>query len=397
MASTTSRQRIRVLYISTDESLLHPKGSSFEAFKAVAEGFSEIHIVVLRTGIAPRHPVLRIGKNMWVYTINHQYWWWVPVVAVRPIHQELFFAEGFRADLIVATDPYESAGLAWWIGRKYGRPVQVHVAHEILRKGTNNRDKNQLWRTRIAMWVLPKVASVRTNTEALADRVRSLWPQIPQVEVLPRYFQSPSSVTATDSTLKEQYPQFSFLYVFVGPLTYDGAVSAVIDAARVPLANPSVGLIIIGDGNARHEYERRVQSYGIEANVVFIRDNSVTDTYVAIADVLIITDTTVEADDLLLFAARHKRAIIATETTYRRDVFENALQLIPAPTMVSLMTEMNRLLNDYGLRHSLGVVAESVSSQLSNQTNEEYCATYRFSLERGLWADEERTLTKNKI
>jgi len=391
MAFSTSRQQIRVLYITSDTSLLHPNGKGLELYQAVAAEFDEMHIMVLRTGLAPKNPVLRVGKNIWVYTVSHDVWWRAPIAALKTLHQELYFGNTFRADLIIATDPYESAALAWWLGRTYHRLVQVHVYHDIMRTSKKEKqDSRQRWRTRIALWVLPKVASVRTSTEALAVRMKTLWPQIPQIEVLPRFYRPVRKIGSGSSILKTTFPQFSFVFVYVGPLTYDGDVSAVIDAARVPLSNAHVGLIIIGDGNARHEYKRRVKSYGLEANVVFVHDESMYDTYVSEADAVLIPSVTPEADDLLLFAAQQERAIIATETTFRRDVFGvNALQLMPLPTMVSLMTEMNHLLNDYGLRRSVAQSARAVSEKIVNTNNDDYSLIYRRSIERGLWANDE--------
>ena len=84
---------------------------------------------------------------------------------------QLVFAEGLRPDLIVARDPFESAVLALWLGKKFSRPVQVHVLENYESSQFKNHSRSNFWRSFLPRFTLARVQSVRTSTKILADRI----------------------------------------------------------------------------------------------------------------------------------------------------------------------------------------------------------------------------------
>ena len=130
----SNRDVTRVLFISQDESLLNPTKQTLDGYINLSDLFDEVHILILRQGIEPKNPVLRLEKNMWLYTASDKNWWYTPVKGKILAEDQLVFAEGFRPDIIVARDPFESAVLAIYLGKKYGRPVQIHVLEDYTKK-----------------------------------------------------------------------------------------------------------------------------------------------------------------------------------------------------------------------------------------------------------------------
>lgn len=108
----TTRNVTRVLFISKDESLLNPETQSLDGFLNLKELFDEVHIVILREGIPPKNPVMRVSDNVWIYTAAAHTWIGTPKAGIDLITKEMVFASGFRPDLIVARDPFESALVA---------------------------------------------------------------------------------------------------------------------------------------------------------------------------------------------------------------------------------------------------------------------------------------------
>lgn len=53
-----------------------------------------------------------------------------PFAGIEMVEEQLEFANGFRPDLIVARDPFESAIVALKIAKKYNRPTQLHILQD---------------------------------------------------------------------------------------------------------------------------------------------------------------------------------------------------------------------------------------------------------------------------
>ena len=123
----SSRTKTRVLFVTTDAGMLNQATKSLDGFTAIADLFHEVHIMVLRTGIKSKNPVLRIDDNTWLYTVTAKHIWQLPFFAWSMMAKELTFAEGFRPDIIVAREVGVSAFCVYGAGVYYKRSVQLHI------------------------------------------------------------------------------------------------------------------------------------------------------------------------------------------------------------------------------------------------------------------------------
>ncbi|KXJ99793.1 MAG: hypothetical protein UZ19_OD1000291 [Parcubacteria bacterium OLB19] len=142
----SERAETRVLFVSRDESLLNPTQQSLDGYTNISDLFDEVHILILRQGIRAKNPALRVANNVWLYTASDKDWWKTPFAGMKLINDQLVFAGGFRPDLIVARDPFESAVLAIMLGKKYERPVQIHVLEDYTKTDFIKSDKHNRWR-----------------------------------------------------------------------------------------------------------------------------------------------------------------------------------------------------------------------------------------------------------
>ena len=108
----SNRDITRILFISRNTDLLNPTRQTLDGYINISELFDEVHILILRQGIPPKNPVLRVSNNVWVYTVSTRYWWQARKSGLDLLRKQLVFANGFRPDLIVARDPFESAIIA---------------------------------------------------------------------------------------------------------------------------------------------------------------------------------------------------------------------------------------------------------------------------------------------
>lgn len=393
----SNRNITRVLFISQDESLLNPTQQSLDGYTNLADLFDEVHILILRQGIPAKNPVLRLAPNMWLYTATHKDWWGTAFVGNRLVRDQLVFADGFRPDIIVARDPYESAALAIYLGRKYERPVQLHVLEDYTTKEFLAKNRHNKWRQYLPRFTIARIPSVRTSTKALYDLVFKRF-NLPDMAVLPR-FNNYEGVRTAEATLdlRAKYKSFVFIILYIGDLDHESVFYRVIDAARFGLKNPRIGLVAVGEGPAKKEFEERAKILGVREQVVFEQDVKDDVPYMKSASVLVVPETTPESDEIVLRAAAAGIPMILARNPMREDVFtDGESALLCAPDNVDEYSlKLNILMNDLPLRKHIAENAQDIMMTKFHEDPVQYKAAYRESIEEVLFLDMEAYLANN--
>lgn len=387
-----TRDRTRVLLVSRDEGLLGGGVTSIEGYRHLGEVFDEVHIVLMRTGRRPvRFPVLRMSSNVWVYVASAEVWWQTPQAALATIDSHLAFAGGFRADMIIAHDPFECALVAAVASERYERPYQVHLSHNFYDSSFMTTDDHPRLRRWLAWFMLRHAKSIRTLSRHITAMVRRRFPAVPDVATLPRFNQYAAALTTPlVHNLKQQYPNFSVTILYVGSLNHNQLVHQVIDALSLIEPARNIGLVILGAGPAKAELEKKVKARGLEPNVVFESAVTKQADYIRSADLLIVTDTTSASDDLVLQAAASGCAILATTTTMRQDLFTDAqsIKFFRAGRGALWADTLRALVQNQAVCRSLAAQAQQVVSDQLLTDPVAFRYRYRSSIETVLFADE---------
>lgn len=385
----STRDVTRVLFISQNTELLNPTKQSLDGYLNISEVFDEVHILILRQGIEPKQPVIRPEKNVYMYTVATRFWWLTPVAGIDMIKAQLVFADGFRPDMIVALDPFESALVALWASKKFNRPAQLHVLINFLHPSFLELEKANRWRKLIANYTVPKFLSIRAATGRILDRLREKT-DIADLERLPQL--NPYEALSKQEQLldlKEKYPQYVFTILFIGSLNDSSAAFLAIDAARYMLRNPKVCMIIMGDGPGKQECVQRVKMLGIEKQVIFERQVIDYVQYIKAADLLIATNTDGVGEEIVLQAAGAGLPMVMVRTDLRDDIFthrESAYMCDIADTQAQ-SDGVYEMMNDYELRNQVAEQAFTVISNEFHQDPEEYRTQYQFSVEAAMFAE----------
>lgn len=396
--ASSNRNETRVLFISRDESLLNPTQQSLDGYTNISDLFDEVHILILRQGIKAKNPVLRVAKNVWLYTASDRDWWKTPFAGMSLARQQLVFAEGFRPDLIIARDPFESAILGLMLSKKYQRPLQLHILEDYSKIEFIKKDKRNIWRSRLAPYVISRVKSVRTSTVVLHDLIKIKF-SVKDLAVLPRFnnYESLISIPQTID-LRARYKPFVFIMLYIGKLTNESAVNRAIDAGRFGLRNPHVGLIILGDGPAKKMFEKRAEILGIKEQVVFETDVRDVVPYLKSANVLIVPDVDIESEEVALKGAAAGIPMVLSRTPVREDIFtdgESALFCTP-DNIDEFSLKLNILMNDVLLRkHMVQLAQEMIVAKFHDDPNK-YLNAYRKSLEQVLFIEGSEDENKKK-
>lgn len=394
----SNRNATRVLFISQDASLLNPTTQSLDGYVDISSLFDEVHILILRSGIPAKNPVLRVGDNVWLYTASAHSWWNKTAAGADLIEQQLQFANGFRADLIIARDPFESALLANKLAKKYNRPSQLHVLEDFTTREFKKLAPENFWRQFIPKRTIPQFPSVRTLSGNVEKYISSKY-TIPDLAVLPKFNDYESLINIKPTiNLKEKYRPFVFIILYVGKLSHRSTLYRAIDAARFVLKNPRVGMVVLGDGPAKPEFKKRAKQLGIEEQIVF--ESRVDDVvpYMKSANMLIVTDTDDDSDEVVLKGAATGIPMVMSRNEHREDLFEHGRSafLCEETDLQSFTDSINTLLNDLHARHVFSDNAQLMIQERFHQNIKEYKEAYRLSLEQAIFVETDDSVAENE-
>ncbi len=374
---TTNRTKTRVLFVTTDTSILTQTTKTLDGYVAVASMFDEVHIMVLRTGIPPKFPVLRVDSTTWLYTVSERKFIDMPFRAWRMMHEQLEFASGFRPDIIVAREPGVSALVAYGAGVYYDRPTQLHIPSGFSQPSGFFK---RLWQR----FLISRFGSIRVTTEAEVSLYSDAHDE-KDIAVLPRYRDYTVQFTGEQGAyLRQKYPQFNFIILYIGELTTSTTAFQAIDAVRQVLRNPRVGFVMVGNGTGVMECERRATLLGIKDQVIIERRADSIQEYLKSADVLLVTDKDTMADEITLYGAAAGVPMVMTTTALRQDMFTDgkSAYVVDDARSLRLPELLSRLLNNGTERLLLRQTVRQLAESRLYVNPEEYANSYRASIEK---------------
>jgi glycosyltransferase involved in cell wall biosynthesis len=392
----SNRNITRVLFISQNTELLNPITQSLDGYINIRDLFDEVHILILRQGISPKNPVLRPAPNVWLYTAAAKYWWQLPSVGLAMLKEQLEFAAGFRPDLIVARDPFESALVAVLAAKKYDRPTQLHIVEDYTAASVG-QPKPSRWRHLLTRYTIPKFVSIRTQTGAMLTKLQKQF-TLRDSAVLPRYQDYEALIdTPTTLNLKEKYRPMIFFLIYIGQLGHESTFYRALDAARFVLKNQRVGLVVLGDGNARAEFEKRAKILEIEQQVIF--ETKVEDVvpYLKAGNLLIVTDTDTDSEEVVLKGAAAGIPMVLARTEKREDMFDHgdSAFLCEASDVQAFTDCINDLLNSVELRRAFIENSQSLIREKFHSDPREYQEAYRTSIEQAFFTSADEQIETN--
>ncbi len=142
----SGRDAVRLLIFTKNMNVRILGSLSQKRLLELSKVFAEIHVVILSLEEEESVPTVRIADNVWLYHTESTSWWRTALDGYRIANEQLVFAGGFRADTIVAEDPFESAFAAHFIAKKYERPLQIHILEDIYADEFKERDEHNALR-----------------------------------------------------------------------------------------------------------------------------------------------------------------------------------------------------------------------------------------------------------
>jgi glycosyltransferase involved in cell wall biosynthesis len=240
---------------------------------------------------------------------------------------------------------------------------------------------------------MKRFLSIRTATDRLTETLQKEYPHIADISTLPRFHNFAGiAQNALGLDIKQKYTQFSFIILYVGQLSHGCRAFQAIDSSRNLMRSPKVGLVVLGDGEARTELQSRAKVLGIESQVVFEKNTNDMYSYLKSADVLIIPDANEFSDELAIKGAASGIPLVLAHTQQRQDLFtdgESAL-FFEDNNIISMSDQMKKILNDLGVRTAL---SHNARVQIAEKLHEDplvYKLAYRDCVEEALFPEDSK-------
>lgn len=379
----SSRTRSRVLFITQKKDVLEKDSLAQRNYTNLQLVFDEVHIMVIGYSQS-KHQTVRIAPKVWAYPTYIKYPLFLERTAAKAAKNNFLFAEGFRPDIIVATDPFESGVAGLRISQKFDRVFQVHIFEDFLTQAFLDAHESNKKRLRLAKKTLSAIQSVRVVSESLKKKLAATYTNVTDIAVLPRFYNIHEITKAISVTEKKRIlPQFAFVVLYIGALNANSTLFRVMDAARRLLQTPSIGLLVVGDGPRKEEFIQRAKILQIDQQVVFKQPEGANIEYMQGADVLLLSDTDTDSEEIVIKAAAAGLPMVLARTPLRDDLFtsdQDAFLCDPDDT-IDFSQKLTKFINTNSLRVQFAENARDVVLTRIEESPEMYQIAYRDSVE----------------
>jgi hypothetical protein len=274
-----ARERMRLLCI-TYEDVFNANVHAAQRYTGYGALYEEVHIIVpTRTEYA--YDVMQLADNVWAYPTHSTKWWMYPYDVYQTAKQQLFFGGLFRPDVILATDPFELGGIAWFLARIWKRALVIEAQSSLYDDTFLYEQSENTYRVWVGRFVAARAGRVMAPSVAVRNGVVSRLPALAdRVDVVVRGYDAvPPASHTVSNVLHGKYPHCTFFMMVTVPPTDPDSASFAIEAAAFTLRKyKTFALVIVGNDSKCPALQKLAVEKGVEAQVFFepfLSDNSV--------------------------------------------------------------------------------------------------------------------------
>lgn len=388
---STERTNVRMLFITSDTSVLTPGAPAQQHYADLAQFVGEVHLMILKKGKGETK-VERPMRNVWLYHVYGKHMVQLSLHARTAARHHLRFNKIVRPDVVVATDPFTSGVATWLVARTLRRPWQLHMRENIFTLEWLASDTRNKRKKRIAQFVLKRATSIRTASASLKQSVQKFLPKNADVAMLPHRFDLASFRQAPTADVHERYSQYAFIMFAEGPYSADSHLHDVFAAVHQLLKNKRIGLVVYGHGRAKSLFVEKAQLLGVTEQVVFCDSRDDVVALYQSADVFLEGSTDAEGDERILHAIAAATPVIAYTNDFRSGLLvdgESGFLCEPGDSY-TLGLKVRELLNDSARRKQFGMRAQAIIDEQIHEDLPTYFAALRDTITTAIPAPVEK-------
>jgi len=395
LTETSERRKVRVLFVSDDDSLFTEGSMSQLRMAEYSSLFEEVHVIVC-TKTQYEFGGLKLRENVWVYPTKSRSSWFFIYDAYKTVQRELFFADTFRADVVGASNPFLVGCAGYFIARHFKRGFYLEILTNSLEKKLRHLSRYDSWRQRVARFLLKRADRIRVCETRVKDVIRSLYPAIAEkVSVLPFFADIEALKNANPEwDLHAKYPKFQFIMLLVADFIPESNIPLAIEASQFVLRQyESVGMILVGTGPEEKKIRDRIKAKNLQTKIIIEKPEKSRASYFKTANIFISTASDGGDIDSLISAAVSRLPIITSQVGVAADLFvhERSALLCQVGDLACFIRSINAFLSNNTLRVSCVQNAESDVIRLIEGNKETHNRLVRENIERAMVAYVVRT------
>ncbi len=298
---------MKILMISTDRNILQADSEVQKRMLEYGSLADELHIIVFtKRNDQVSSFKFQVSNNVWAYPTDSYSRWFYIFDAIK-IGKRIvgIWDFGFGISVVTAQDPFETGFAGWLIARKSKIALQLQIHIDFFSPYFWKESHLNKIRVVLGKFLLPKANGIRAVSEVIKNYlVEKISIPKEKIVVLP-VFTDVQEIAQTQPKfdLHKKYPNFDFIILMMSRLVKQKNIPLALEAMReVIVRHPKTGMIIVGDGPERANYELLIMNYGLRRNVILEKWTDDIVSYYKTADLFLSTSnyegwgmTTVEA------------------------------------------------------------------------------------------------------
>ncbi len=253
---------LKIISVSLDKNILKDGSENQERQKKYGALCREFHVIVLsHEKMASR----KISQTVWIHSTSSP-------SKVRYYKDAIRFARSIgQSDLVTAQDPALTGFIAYRIARILSAKLHLQVHIDFFSPYFKKESFTNWFSVIIAKWLLPKADGIRVVSEKIKQYlVSEMAISAQKIIALPVYTDIKKIQEAPVLTdLHTRYPQFKTIILMVSRLVKQKNIGLAISAVgKVVDGDPSIGLVILGNGPEKEHIESQIISGGLKNNII---------------------------------------------------------------------------------------------------------------------------------
>jgi len=388
---------MNVLMISTDRKIFDENSAVRRRMIEYGKLVRELHIIVfvkakdksqddLSVIKLKKKNKIKLSNNTWVYPTNSNnrwlYIWDANIIGKKVVGKN---SNNF---IITTQDPFETGLAGWLVSLTKKIPLHFQVHTDFLSHYFSGESFLNRIRVVIAKFLIPRASGIRVVSGRIKKEIgKKIKILDNKITVLPIFVDIKKIEKApVKKSLRKKYSQFDFIILMASRFSKEKNIELAIGAMKSIVKDyPMAGLVIVGEGIEKVNYEEKIKNLDLEKNVIIEEWTSDLPSYYKIADLFLLTSNYEGYGLTVIEAMSAGCPVVMSDVGIAGSLLKNGENgiIVPVGNKRAIIEATIQMIRDKNLRERLSLSAQRTAREL--QTKKEYLQAYKRSWEKCLF------------